>query len=70
MIESMSRANRDLTKEEKDLLHALAEKAVYIQKGDKLGRWTREDRVAVVFSVLCSLVRLNLKNEKRKNTDA
>lgn len=42
-----------------EYLHELAEKAVSIPKGEKVGRWTREDRVAVVYSALCSIYRTN-----------
>lgn len=48
---------RELTKKEKMVLLDLAESVVSIPEGARVGRWTREDRVAVVFSVLCSLVR-------------
>ena len=47
----------------RNYLLELAEKAVFIQEGEKIGKWTRENRVALVYSVLCSLIRLN----KRKN---
>jgi len=40
-------------------LHELAEKAVTIQEGEKVGRWTRGDRVAVVYSALCAIYRTN-----------
>jgi len=48
---------KDLTPDEKVVLHRMAEKAVTIPEGGKSGRWTREDRVALVYSVLCSLIR-------------
>lgn len=57
-----------LTRDEEDVLHAMAEKIVFIPKGEKRGRWTREDRVALVYSVLCSLSRLGKKkNESKKS---
>jgi hypothetical protein len=50
---------KELTPEEwKAGLKIMAENAVSIKPGEKVGRWTRDDRVAVVYSVLCSLARL------------
>lgn len=50
---------KELTPEEwREGLHLIAEQIVTIPPGEKVGRWTREDRVAVVYSVLCSLARL------------
>ncbi len=48
----------ELTKEEKQVLWAWAEDAVDIKPWEKKGRWTRESRVLLVFSVLCALVRI------------
>lgn len=56
---------KDLTKIEKEVLMEMAEKAVTIPVGGKVGRWTREDRIAVVYSALCSMIRLK-KHESRK----
>jgi hypothetical protein len=51
-------AEKDLTPEEwREGLRIMAEKAVTIPKGEKIGRWDREQRVAIVYSVLCSLAR-------------
>ena len=57
MINHLFKMKRELTKKEKMVLLDLAESVVSIPEGARVGRWTREDRVAVVFSVLCSLVR-------------
>ena len=38
-------------------LRIMAENAVSIPKGGKVGRWNREDRVAVVYAVLCFFAR-------------
>lgn len=48
-----------MTELEKDVLRELAEKCAGVAPGEKVGRWTHEDRVAVVYSVLCALCRLN-----------
>lgn len=55
---------KDLTETEKNLARELAERSVSIPKGGRVGRWTREDRVSLVYSVICSLVRLG-KNKKK-----
>ena len=47
-----------LTNEEKEAIHLLAERAVTIPEGDRSGKWTREARVMLVYSVLCSLFRI------------
>ena len=52
----------DFTKEEQEVLHQLAEKCAGVAPGEKRGRWTHEDRVAICYAVLCSLVRINKKN--------
>ena len=49
---------KQLTKSEEAICREAAEKAVKIPVGGRLGRWTREDRVALVYSVLCSLCRM------------
>lgn len=50
---------KDLTPEEwREGLMIMAEKAVTIPEGVKIGRWDRETRVILVYSVLCSLARL------------
>jgi hypothetical protein len=49
---------KELTPEQwKEGLKIMAENAVSIPKGEKRGRWTREMRVALVYSILCSLAR-------------
>lgn len=55
----------DLSKKETKLLRELAEKCAGVAPGEKNGRWTHEDRVAIVYSVLCSLLRLNKKKRKK-----
>lgn len=42
----------------------LAEKCAGVPKGGKIGRWTHEQRVMVVYSVLCSLFRLAERKKK------
>jgi hypothetical protein len=54
-----------LTKREKQAIKVMAENAVSIKEGEKVGRWTREDRVAVVYSVLCSLFRMSKQKKKQ-----
>lgn len=49
----------DLEPWERYGLHQQAESAVSIPKGQPSGRWTREMRVAVVYSALCGIYRLN-----------
>lgn len=46
-----------------DILHQKAEKVVSIKEGEQVGRWTREDRVALVYSAMCAIVRSKIKNE-------
>ena len=41
----------------------VAEKAVTIPKGGKVGRWTREDRVALVATVVAKLIRNGQKKK-------
>lgn len=41
-----------VTKAEKQVLMEMAERVVTIPEGQKRGRWTREMRVALVYSVL------------------
>lgn len=49
---------KDLTPEQwKDGLMIMAEKTVTIPVGGKVGRWDRETRVILVYSVLCALAR-------------
>lgn len=49
---------RELTPEEwKEGLRMIAEDIVTIPAGQKQGRWDRETRVMLVWSVLCSLAR-------------
>lgn len=49
---------KELTpKQWREGLRIMAENAVSIPKGGKVGRWNRADRVAVVYAVLCSLAR-------------
>lgn len=53
-----------LTKKENAGLLAMAERAVSIQKGEKRGRWTREMRVSLVYSALCSLYRISKEKKQ------
>ena len=49
---------KDLTPEEwKKGLMIMAESVVSIPEGGKVGRWTRKDRVILVYSVLCAFAR-------------
>ena len=57
----------DLTRKEKLAALSLAKKAVSIPEGEKVGKWTRETRVALVYSVICTLVRI-AKNKKKLST--
>jgi len=50
-----------LTKQEKEVLWQMAEKAVTIPEGQKQGRWSRDERIVLVYSALCSIVRINEK---------
>jgi hypothetical protein len=52
--------------EYKEVLMDMANKAVTIPEGEKIGRWTRTDRVAVVYSALCSLLRISMQKELSK----
>ena len=56
----------EITKEEKAVLLEMAERCAGVSKGGKVGRWSHEDRVAVVYSVLCSMYNLSKKDEKQK----
>lgn len=47
----------DFTDDEKKAIREMAERAVKIPAGSKHGRWSREERVALVYAVLCSLFR-------------
>lgn len=51
----------ELTDEEKTLLYLWAEEIVTIPEGGKVGKWTRESRVMLVYSVLCSLCRIKMR---------
>jgi len=55
-----------MTKAEERVLWEIAEKCAGVAPGEKRGRWTHEDRVVVIYSVLCSLIRLNNKKETNK----
>lgn len=59
----MKRHVEGLPKDISDYLWLSAESVVHIPMGSKEGRWTREDRVALVFSVFCSIVRNNNKKK-------
>lgn len=48
-----------LTKLEKEAIHEMAERAVTIQEGGKVGRWDRPARVILVYSVLCAMYRIS-----------
>lgn len=47
------------SEEEKQVLMEMAERAVTIPEGEKQGRWSRDERVILVYSALCSIVRIN-----------
>ena len=53
-----------LPKDVSDYLWLMAESVVTIPVGGKVGRWTREDRVILVWSALCSIAR-NERNKKK-----
>lgn len=59
-----------LTKIEKEVIMQMAESAVFIpkeyvpRKGGEYGNWDRAKRVAVVYSVLCSMFRIKKKEKK------
>jgi len=53
----------DLTKTEKKALWDIAEKCAGVPKGQKVGRWTHDDRVIICYSVLYKLILLNSKKE-------
>lgn len=52
-----------LTDEEKEAIYALAERVVTIPEGGRVGKWTREERVMLVYSVLCGLFRIKKREE-------
>ena len=54
-----------MTKKEDQALRDLAEKCAGIAPGEKTGRWTHEDRVAICYWVCKTLIKLN--EIKRKN---
>lgn len=49
---------------ESKTLHDMAEHAVTIPEGEKVGRWTRDMRVAVVYSILVSIYKINKKKDE------
>lgn len=51
----------DFTPEEKKVLWELAHKCAGVPPGGKQGRWTHEDRAAIVYAVMCALIRINKK---------
>jgi len=55
-----------LSKQEKQVLWEMAERAVSIKEGGKVGRWTREDRVALVYSVIYSIIQNKERNKRAK----
>jgi hypothetical protein len=55
-----------LSKQEKQVLWEMAERAVTIPPGEKQGRWSREERVVLVYSALCSMVRISERNNNAK----
>lgn len=55
-----------LTDEEKKSLYLWAEDIVTIPEGGRVGKWTREERVMLVYSVLCSLFRIKKQEEQER----
>ncbi len=54
----MLKKEKPLTPEEwRKGLRILAENIVTIKQGEKVGRWDRETRVVMVYSILCALTR-------------
>jgi hypothetical protein len=53
------------TKRERDLMWALAEKCAGVSPGEKIGRWTHEDRVAICYAVIYKLISINKKERKK-----
>ena len=51
------------TKEEREVLKEMAEQVVKIPPGEKVGKWDRESRVALVYAVLCGLFRANKEKQ-------
>lgn len=48
-----------------DYLWLMAEQICFIPPGEKSGRWTREDRVMLIYSALCALNKIPLAERKR-----
>ncbi len=57
---------KGFTKLEKQVLWEMAEKCAGVPPGEKIGRWTHENRVAIVYWVLCTLIRLNKIKKSNK----
>jgi len=59
-----------MTKTEKQVIREMAERCAGVAPGERNGRWTHEDRVAIIYSVVCSIINLNNKKnvESNKNT--
>lgn len=53
----MSNSKPLTEKEIREYAYIVAEEAVTIPKGEKMGRWTREDRVTFVATVVMKLIR-------------
>jgi hypothetical protein len=49
----------DITKKKNKILWEIAERCAGVAPGEKIGRWTHNDRVVICYAVLCSLIRLN-----------
>lgn len=58
---SIERRVEGMEKDVTDYLWLMAESACTIPPGEKVGRWTRDDRVHLIFTVLCSLARMPRK---------
>ena len=67
-LERFIRMESLFTKLEKKILWDLAEKYAGVAPGQKQGRWTHEDRVAICYAVMCKLIRLN-ENKKHVKKD-
>ena len=52
-----------LTKKEEKTVMEMAKRVAGVSEGGQVGRWTRDDRVMLVYSVLCSLYRLSRKKK-------
>jgi hypothetical protein len=59
-------SKNDFSKAEKQVIMEMAERCAGVAPGEKYGRWTHEDRVMLVYSVLCSLYRLNKRRKLNK----